>query len=309
MQKIIYLFLFLTISSISNAQINHSDSTVQIIAYWVKGDSDTYSISHEKFKVKDGDTSKTEIISYDAVLSIIDSTDEGYTCSWKTINLRTENVNDLLNKILKQSENITLIFKTNTLGSFLEVSNWEEIRNEINKAFDEINKQFENNPESTKLVTPMIEKFRQIYGTKEGIETYAIEEVKIMLSFYGYKYKLGEEFADSIKIPNAYGDVPFDAGVLSYLDEIDSLNNTYTIKREQRVNGEQLEAAVKGFFISTIGDNQEAKDEILKLENFSNTMYSGAMIHDTGWVLEGWNIKKTKVENTESVESIFIDIK
>lgn len=308
MFKSLCLSLFITISSISNAQINHTDSTVNVIAYWIKGDSDIYNISHEKYSVKDGDTSKTELISYDAVFSILDSTADGYSCSWKTINMKSDNENALANTIIKQSDNLTLIFKANTYGTFLEVSNWEEIKRKIDQSFDALMKQFTNKPDELKRAAPMIDKFRRTYSTKEGIETFAIDEIRIMLSFYGYAFKLGEEIEDSVKIPNAFSSIPYDASVLVYLDEIDSVNNNYTIVRKQTVDSKQLASTVKEFMAASAGNNPEEKEKIMNLKNFSNEMQLGSIIHNSGWLLNGWNIKKVRLDNVETVESIFIDI-
>ena len=63
MNKTIFLLLMLVLSFTANAQINMADSTVQVIGYWSIDDTQSYQVSLEKYRIKDGDTSARNLSS------------------------------------------------------------------------------------------------------------------------------------------------------------------------------------------------------------------------------------------------------
>ena len=73
MIKTTFLVLLSLISLQLFAQINMEDSTVQVVSYWDKGEKQNYAISLEKIKLKDGDTTAKELITYEVEVSVIDS--------------------------------------------------------------------------------------------------------------------------------------------------------------------------------------------------------------------------------------------
>ena len=75
----VVLFLF---SSTLFGQISVKDSTVQVIGYWAKQETQSYNISYNKFKIKSKDTISRELMNYEVDIKIIDSTANSYTIEW-----------------------------------------------------------------------------------------------------------------------------------------------------------------------------------------------------------------------------------
>jgi hypothetical protein len=92
-------------------QINIADSTVQVIGYWDKNEKQSYEISFEKYKLKEGDTTSRELVRYNVDITVIDSTSASYTVEWFYRNYRIETENSIAKKLMSLSENMKVIIK------------------------------------------------------------------------------------------------------------------------------------------------------------------------------------------------------
>lgn len=76
----IYLAVIVLLFSLTvKSQINPADSTVQVVAYWNKNETQTFELRHTKSKIKGNDTIITSNISYKADVTVLDSTATSYT--------------------------------------------------------------------------------------------------------------------------------------------------------------------------------------------------------------------------------------
>lgn len=85
MKKIILFFSLIFCFSIDIfGQINMQDSSVQVVGYWNKNETQSYTITDEKYKVQNGDTTAREFYKFDVDITIIDSTADSYTIEGST---------------------------------------------------------------------------------------------------------------------------------------------------------------------------------------------------------------------------------
>jgi hypothetical protein len=68
------------------AQTKTKDTTQSCVAYWHKGEIKNYTITHTKEKIDNGKPISKAVFNYDAVITVLDSTKEGYTLQWDCIN-------------------------------------------------------------------------------------------------------------------------------------------------------------------------------------------------------------------------------
>ena len=92
MNTYILLILLFTIS-IVQAQINHQDSSVQVITYWDVGEHYEYDVSLQKIKYTDTDTISNVMITYDVGITVIDSTEDSYIVCWDYKNFESNSKN------------------------------------------------------------------------------------------------------------------------------------------------------------------------------------------------------------------------
>lgn len=300
------LFLLLSLVTFaSSAQINMADSTAQVVTYWDKGEKQNYTVTVEKLKIKGEDTTSKEYVSYDVEITVLKAEDKSYTVEWLYKNMQSNNENPVIQKILKINNDLKVVYKTDELGIFVEVVNWKEIKDFIQEAMTILKKDYNEIPGMDKVFN-QIEK---TYSTREAIESVSIADIQQFHVFHGGKYKLAEQIELNMKVPNLYGDVPFDSQILVYLDEVNTDDKNFIIRSSQEINPEQLTNATFEYLTkmaTTLKTTPPKRDDI---KDLANQTLTASRIHDTGWVIYSVQTKTVTSEDISSVEERVIEIK
>jgi len=281
------------------------DSSVQVIGYWNKNETQSYTITNEKYKIQNGDTIERGTCKYDVDITILDSTANSYTIEWKYKNYEIKDDNELIERLSKDIKVTKAIFKTDELGSFQELVNWKEISEEIKRLISLVEQEYKNIPNMDKLFQQMT----TMYSSKESIENNAINEIQQFYSFHGGKYKIGEDIHTNIKIPSNYGGEPFDSEVEIWLDEINPDDENYILRMTQDVDSVQLLNATYDYLSklsSTMGTEPLKKDDLPAIKH---QILTASRIHSTGWVVYSIIDKVTESDNIRKIEKQIIEIK
>lgn len=286
-------------------QISVKDSTVQVIGYWSKLEKQSYDVSFEKLKIKNKDTISRELMKYEVDIKVIDSTENSYISEWHYKNFKIDTKNELVKKLTSLSEDITVLIKTDELGAFIEVVNWENVRDYLNKVAIELKTELKDVPNSDKIIDNII----KTYNSKKSIEANAIKDALQFYSFYGVKYKLDEEIKGNLTVLNNFGGKPFDNEVKLSLDEINAEEGNSIIRMKQTVDSKQLTDETYKYLkkIGTFGKNIPKREDFPAL---TNETYTASRIHgDTGWIIYSIETKEIKAEETTNIEERIIEIK
>lgn len=305
MKKTLFIGILLLFSIKTFGQISVKDSTVQVVGYWSKLEKQSYNVSYEKLKIKNNDTISRELMQYEIDLKVIDSTENSYTTEWYYKNFKIDTDNELVKRITSLSNDISVLIKTDELGSFIEVVNWESVRDYLNKVSEELKKELKDIPNSEQI----IDNIKNIYSSKQSVEANAIKDAIQFYSFHGVKYKLGEEISGDLTVSNNFGGKPFDTRIKYSLDEINSEDGNSVIRMKQVVNSEQLTNETYNYLkkIGSFGKNiPERKD----FPSLTNETYTASRIHgETGWIIYSIETKEVKAEDTTNIEERIIEIK
>ena len=296
------MLLFISTSIFS--QINVADSTVGVVGYWNLNDKQSYTITREKYKIEDKDTSAFEQIKYQVDITILDSTVNSYIIQWDYRNFESTSDNPIDLKLLKLAENLKVIIKTDEYGGIIEVMNWEDIRDSIYYATSIMREEFKDIPDIDKT----FKKIENNYLTKENIESGSIRDILQFYYFHGGLYKLADVLEAQIQLPNLYGGQPFDADVTIWLDEMNAEEYNSVLRMTQSVNSEQLTDATYLYLkdLTSVVDSifPERKD----FAPLHNETWTVSQIHESGWVLYSVETKETSMNNTINVENMIIEI-
>jgi hypothetical protein len=312
MKKILFTgFLFLMIFK-SYGQINMNDSTVQAIGYWDKGEKQTYYITQDKYKIKGADTTKRSIIKYYVDVTVVDSTENSYIIDWFYRDFDIQSEDDKISKALMAiSEDMTMRIKTDEMGSFEEVVNWEEIRDHIQKALSHFKDLFkEEYKVAPKILDNIIIQTQAMFSTKENIEAASIQEIQQFYTFHGAVYKLGEKITGDMQLPNIYGGKPFNAEAIVWLDEINEEDDNYTVRYTQIVNEEELGKAALDYAskLAKAMGVKKSKLKDLKLPPMKNEVRTSSCIHNYGWVIYSVQTKEITIEGMTGVDETIIEL-
>lgn len=304
MKKLLVLLLSF-IATTAFAQINTSDSTVQVISYWNLGETQSYAISLQKIQMNGDDTTKNELITYDVDIKVLDSTENSYVIEWYYHNYQSNSTNEIEKKAISVAENLKVEIETDEYGAIRGVRNWEEVSAYIKKGIAQITSNYEMSPQKQELLAQTELK----YTTKEAIESNGIDDVLQFHLFHGIKYQKGEVLEVPLKLVNNYNpNKPFDVKSTTSLEEIYPEDAYYILKCTQEVDSKQLANATYEYLKSmykTIGWQKIKKREISRLSNVTQTV-SG--IHNTGWVLYSINTVTVEAQGIKDIEKRTIEL-
>ena len=271
MKKLSVLIFLLLSSATIFGQINPEDSTVQVIAYWDKGETHNYKVINKKTQLKNEEIISSDSVVYNVELSVLDSTANSYSIQW----LYKDNVN----------KDLKVIYKTNELGEFEEVLNWEEIRDFVNRTTNSILQGLKKGETSDESLDKLEKEITSTFSTKEAIESVGVNEIVQYHMFHGVTYKLGDYMEGEIEVPNVLGSKPFTANTYFGLEEIMS-DEEYLLKSVQSIDKEQLTVATLEYLkklSESVGKSFDT--EAVQNMQFENETTTHSALHDSGWVI------------------------
>lgn len=289
----------------ATAQIFMSDSTVQVVGYWNIGDSQSFDLSLEKYKVRGTDTTSRETITYQVDITVKDSTEHTYTIEWFYSNYKITSENPVVQRLAKLGEDMPVVIKTNEFGAVLEVVNWEYIRDYLKRATETVKTELHDLPEAI----PVFEQVMGMYMSKEAIESNMIKDIVQFYTFHSGAYKLNEQIEGQLKLRNNFGGEPFDAIVSLSLDEIDTGNNSFVIRMHQAVDAVQLTTTTYEYLksLGTLGSSLPEREDFPTL---TNETWTASRIHGgTGWTTYSIETKEVRSVDVLNVEERIISIR
>jgi hypothetical protein len=296
------IFFFTTLTALG--QINMEDSTVQAITYWEKGEKQNYSIMEKQIKLKGSDTVSTEVLTYEVEITVTDSTENSYTVEWLYKKAVSNSKDENVQKFINITKNMKIVFKTNEVGIFLEVVNWQEIKDQVEKKSEILLKEFKDITKDHVLKLML-----SAYSTKEGIESNGTNDMQQFHTFYGAQYKLGQVLEASLKVPNILGAEPFDSNIRVTLDELNSDDNNYILKATQEIDKEQLINTTFDY-LKSISKNSEIKS--LKREDLNGLKHETitvSLIHLHGWIINSIQTTTVNADNITKINERTITLK
>lgn len=305
MKKLLVFGIIFLISSNLFSQISIKDSTVQVIGYWSKYDKQSYDVTYEKYKVKNKDTISRELMKYEVDVKIIDSTANSYTIEWFYKNYSIDTENELVRKLTSIANDVSVKIKTDEYGAFVEVINWEEVRDYLEKITEKLKVELKDVPNYKEIIANVM----SIYSTKESVEANAIKDALQFYKFHGVKYKLGEELTGKLETSNNFGGKPFETDVHYSLDEINKTDGNSILRSNEVINSEELTDATYNYLkkLGTFGDKFPLRSKFPSLTNETNT---ASRIHgETGWIIYSIETKTITAEETTKIEERIMEIK
>ena len=305
MKKLLVFGIIFLISSNLFSQISIKDSTVQVIGYWSKYDKQSYDVTYEKYKVKNKDTISRELMKYEVDVKIIDSTANSYTIEWFYKNYSIDTENELVRKLTSIANDISVKIKTDEYGAFVEVIDWEEVRDYLEKVTEKLKVELKDVPNYKEIIANVM----SIYSTKESVEANAIKDALQFYKFHGVKYKLGEELTGKLETSNNFGGKPFESDVQYSLDEINETDGNSILRSNEIINSEELTNATYNYLkkLGTFGDKFPPRNKFPSLTNETNT---ASRIHgETGWIIYSIETKTVTAEETTNIEERIMEIK
>lgn len=225
--KITVACLLISIYTFSCTQNAKKDISLSCTANWKKGEEKVLLISRGKEEYKSGKRTSTFDFSYEAHVTVLDSTKEGYTIKW-IFHLSEEfkKANPGIAGSMPVYEGLKMIFTTTSTGSFKELINWQEVKDAY-VAMMEVSLP-KDLDDATKAV---IKKSNDFFNSREMTEGALIREIQLYYAPYGGDFAT-KEVRSAITLPNPFGDKPMPAVVSQKISKVRSGHFTVSVVQE-----------------------------------------------------------------------------
>ncbi|MCQ2230006.1 MAG: hypothetical protein MJZ13_09730 [Bacteroidales bacterium] len=297
------------------------DSTVQICAYWNKGEKMSYECSRKQIrKTKTGGELTVSSSKETMVIDVLDATEKSYVIQlgYKDIlDLNAEvNVSNVL--INKLSENLKIRVKTNELGTLEEILDMDNTISQLKQqTITLIDDMYSKSEEVQKAMTreqvmAMIENF----CTKELLVGACLDDISPLVMYHGGKYEIGEEYAVDVNYNVA--NVPLQGKMTFWVDPEESDSTFAVIRSYTLIDGEDVLNVSKNLMLTSIqsikpdADVQEVEkmiDAAIKEYNMTDRFeqYTTSIVHvDSGWTTN-WYFDRIVTINEGDGETQIID--
>ncbi len=293
-------------------QISMADSSVQTIAYWENGESHSFSVQLDEFRVVGSDTLDRIRTTYSLDMLVMDSTEKSYDVRWTYRDMKIEwsdqdsLIKAIFDKTLQIKGGEVVDFRTDEYGKFLEMTNWEQIRNYYQIVQENLEEEFSGIPEITQLLKNMF----GIYSNRSAIEKGVIKDVYQFLNFHGGNYFLGQPTTGNITYPGVVSNQPLDAEVYVELDQIYPEDNDYGIYSSIEVNPEQLKGETVKVLAKLMPNATEAElaELMTQAGEIWNITENFSVIHGSGWPTYSKETRQTGSKQSVKFEIRIIEM-
>lgn len=296
------IFLLLLISTFcSIAQNRVTDTSATCIAFWKNGEYRILQITHGKEKYDSTKLKSNTSITYEAHIKIIDSTTNSFTIEWIYKNFSSSDLNEQslagVNTIM---EGLKIIYKTNDLGSFSELLNWQEVRDFY---FNTLEKSLSSNPENKETNTAM-NQVKAMFQSKESVEAVLIREIQLYHTPYGTEYTLSGETIETV-LANISEGPPFPAKITIKLNELNPEKDYCNVSLNQTIDKEKAGSIIIDLLKRLAGSSTKDADinkkdiENMEISDLNEFVYS----INTGWLFKVIYKRTATISNTKQIET------
>lgn len=256
-------YLFLLSLLFTTVIFSQADTTkISFVAYWSVGDSYDFNVTKSTQQWKKNELTKDQKQNYKANFTVIDSTADSYTIKWSFENKMAESlaIPNEFKQELTEFSNIEVIYKTSELGDFLEIVNWEEISGVMTSTFDKILNLSSKDDDSKEMLNRILQPIKQIYSSKEGIESLVLKEIQYFHFPMGLEYDITVPIEYEEEIPNMFGGKPIKANGIVHFEDVDIDGGFCVVKQELSLDPKDTSKMLQTIFKTMKLNNKELKN-------------------------------------------------
>lgn len=294
-QLSIILILGIFINSYSQVV---TDSTIAMIAFWSNGDEATYEFKEVEDKLSKGEkTLKTT--TYDMIMTIIDSTDNSYSVKWEYENYKIDYELEQYEKDLMEiCEDIPIQYRTDELGAFETIENWEAMKSNAEKAVTDWISKKEDLPDSISIglknmMLSMFESEQQV--------NYWARDLKFFHYLYGASLSRTVPFEGVKLYTNPFIKKAMEGTQRVEVIAVDEENWIAQIKVKSGIDGGKAKELMIDFMkqnMESLGIKDESEIKKEEIPNYSVTEEIDCIYDiETGYILKGSYSKLTKLND------------
>ncbi|WP_156305398.1 hypothetical protein [Sphingobacterium endophyticum] len=211
--------------------------------------------------------SKVDSNVYIAELAVLDTLNEEYLLKWKIdFQYLSNEIPSELRAEIKESLDLEIIYKTDILGNFIGIENWEVLSGHVNNYLKRLTKMIAERLGQSNNIDQDMEKFYSALTSKESLEYLIYKEIPTLHSLYD----ISVPTSGSMEFENE-GTTPFSKSPQKFKTKITLLDideyGLCSLKEETGLEQESMKKIMSDFLKENLPNIPEEKEfnEALKL--------------------------------------------
>lgn len=304
------------------------DSTVQVVAYWQKGDRIVYEFKSTTTSIdKDGKEETAKASSETRIFEVIDETDSSYVLQTTYKDVFSSDMSlsvgaDVINKL---GESVVVKTLTNELGTVQELLNVDELTEGMKQMLPLVVDGAVDDKELKELGLTrqeLIDNYAEQLCRPETITMTFMEDVAPMLNYHGIRIRTDQEYTVKQQLNNPFpgtsSSMQFDMNF--WVDEELTDSTSVVIRSYMKVDNEAMLPFLREFLLgalkTTIPQNLAPEDLEKELNaaiveaNMSASLeqYSATEIHlATGWTTQYWSKRIFALNTYDGVTTAIVE--
>lgn len=239
--KVSYLALFLFL--IAHKVIGQTKvDSIPFVAYWQNGDCYNFKVTKLKQQWQGDKLIKNDSATFQANFTVLDSSETGYRIKWaydidwSKFSFADSSTSELIKNIAKDMI-MEATYKTDEVGQYMGLENFEEIKNKMLNIFDKISEHFEKSgkmpPEQSKKMNQALLK---LFSSQELVEQMVAEDILLFHSPFGIIYPVRDTLLYTGEMQNPFGNTPIPARTSIFTNDLDLDNSFCVISQITTIN-------------------------------------------------------------------------
>ena len=299
------------------------DSTVQVCAYWHKGDRAVYECKSTTVKIeKDGTETTASASSETRVFEVVDETEKSYILqtSYKDVFSSDLSLNVGGEVVSKVAEGIVIRTQTNEFGTVQDIVNLDELTEAMKRTIPlsvdaVLAKHDEKDLKKLGLTRQgLIDTYTDLVCRPETIVTACLDDVVPLLLYHGARLRLDQEYTVQQELnsplPNTTGKLPIDLHF--WVDEEQSDSSFVLIRSYFQVDSDALMPFLRESVLAatktvlpadlTLDEMEKEIDKGIAESHMQATMeqFTATEVHlGSGWTTQWWSKRRTTITTDE----------
>lgn len=304
--KHIFSIVFISLYIISFGQ------SYSFFPKWEKGDSKTIRITYTETEYENDELVSDTTYFSDASVSVI-----GEDKDFVTIQVLYENIAltsviafyEKLNEELNDYNTLKLIYKIDKKTGEYSLSNWKSAQRFMNESFDQITDLMKTKvPEMETFAELIFLPIKEIFKSKENIESYYKDQIGFLFVPFGKKFELGKTISISETSENPFNPEQEITQVTNILlKEIDKGRGVAIFEQDIELDLDEFIEMMKDMMLSMYKsfdlDEDDAKEQQEELDDFDMSMDNKQTITydlNTNWVSKAESFGEVSVVSPDT---------
>ena len=322
MKQCLFAALIAFLPFLASAQMM-PDSTVQVCAYWHKGDRAVYECKSTTVKIeRDGTETTSNAASETRIFEVIDETEKSYILqtSYKDVFSSDLSLSVGAAVLSQVAEGIVIQTQTNEFGTVQDIVNLEELTESMKRTIPlsvdaALAKHDKNTLKELGLTRQgLIDTYTDLFCRPETIVTACLDDVVPLLLYHGARLRLDQEY--SVKqelnspLPNTTGKLPIDLHF--WVDEEQSDSSFVLIRSYFKVDSDALMPFLRESVLAAtktvlpedlpLDEMEKEIDKGIAESHMQATMeqFTATEVHlGSGWTTQWWSKRRTTITTDE----------